>query len=260
MRTPPRQLPCIGPPSSRAEAAAARPWASSLDSSSRGSAIIGVVVNATAAASSSPCVGPTSSRARASWRRPLPRRRPWGHRPRTRPPPCFVGAPAIRAPCGACHVRALHGRGRCLVVGGGGARRVCAFRGANVGLNRASGRHRCARAPRGGGRCLVGGGDGDGARQSPCRHEVLARADALSALRALSSTLSCPGGPKNAAELNGSSRWALLDVRGAGKNSAGLMPCPVSPLNFPPGFQTTPSTLGGPAKNRQRFRSVLLTP
>ena len=182
----------------------------------------------------------------------MPRRRPWGHRPRTRPPPCFVGAPAIRAPCGACHVRALRGGGRCLVVGGGGARRVCAFCGANVGLNCASGRHRCARAPRGGGRCLVGGGDG--ARQSPCRHEVSARADALSALRALSSTLSRPGGPKNAAELNGSSRWASLDVQEAGKTSAGLTPCPVSPLNFPPGFLAIVAWALSPSR-RWRHRS-----
>ena len=37
--------------------------------------------------------------------------------------------------------------------------------------------------------------------------------DALSALWSLSATLSRPGGPNNAAELNRSSRWALLDVR-----------------------------------------------
>jgi hypothetical protein len=38
------------------------------------------------------------------------------------------------------------GRGRCLVVGGGGARRVWAPRGANVGLDRALGRHRSSSA------------------------------------------------------------------------------------------------------------------
>ena len=38
------------------------------------------------------------------------------------------------------------GRGRCLVVGGGGARRVWAPRGANVGLDRALGRHRSSLA------------------------------------------------------------------------------------------------------------------
>ena len=46
---------------------------------------------------------------------------------------------------------------------------------------------------------------------------VSAQMEALSALWALSATLSRPGGPNNAAELNGSSRWALLDVREAKK-------------------------------------------
>ena len=57
---------------------------------------------------------------------------------------------------------------------------------------------------------------------------VSAQMEALSALWALSATLSRPGGPNNAAELNGSSRRALLDVREA-KNLAALTPCPVFP-------------------------------
>ena len=58
--------------------------------------------------------------------------------------------------------------------------------------------------------------------------EVSAWTEAQSALRALSATLSHPSGPNNAAELTGSSGWALLDVREA-KNLAALMPCPVFP-------------------------------
>ena len=42
--------------------------------------------------------------------------------------------------------------------------------------------------------------------------EVSAHTEARSVLWALPATLSCHGGPNNAAELNGSSRWALLDV------------------------------------------------
>ena len=83
--------------------------------------------------------------------------------------------------------------------------------------------------------------------------EVSAQTEARSALRALSATLSRPGGPNNAAKLNGLSRWALPDVREA-KNSAALTP---SPDVF---FRSIQSMLGGSAKNRQRFCSVLLTP
>ena len=104
---------------------------------------------------------------------------------------------------------------------------------------------------------IVPVGGGGGARQSPCRHEVLGRADAVSALWALSATLSRPGGPNTAAELNGSSRWALLDVREAGKNWQRLRPVRFSPEVF---LWSIQSMLGGPATNRQRFRSVLLTP
>ena len=92
MRPPPRQLPCVGPLSLRAEAAAARPDGHRHWIRQRGEA-----PSSSLASSSTqplpllcrPCVGPTLSRARASRRRPLPCRRPWGHRLRTRP----LGAP-----------------------------------------------------------------------------------------------------------------------------------------------------------------------
>ena len=113
------------------------------------------------------------------------------------------------------------------------ARRLppCALMGVVVGFvvagkrrNPPRRRCRCNRC-----RFFVARASGGGAHQSPCRHEVLARADAVSALWALSATLSRPGGPNNAAKLNGPSRWALLDVREAGKKSAALTPCPGFP-------------------------------
>jgi hypothetical protein len=59
---------------------------------------------------------------------------------------------------GACQICALCGEGCCLNVVDGGARRVGAPCGANVGLVRASGH--CAGGPPGGDRCLVVGGGG----------------------------------------------------------------------------------------------------
>jgi hypothetical protein len=114
------------------------------------------VVNATAAASSSPVrwaaiVARTSLVAKAtalslSWGAPSPY--PNTHVLLARPP--YEG--------GARQICTLCGEGRCLVVVDGGACRIRTPRGANVGLDRASG-HR-ARGPPGGDCCLVVGGSG----------------------------------------------------------------------------------------------------
>ena len=114
------------------------------------------VVNATAAASSSPVrwaaiVARTSLVAKAaalSSSRGAPSPYPNTHVLLARPP--YEG--------GACQICTLCDKGCCLVVVDGGARRIRTPRGANVGLDRASG-HR-ARGPPGGDCCLVFGGGG----------------------------------------------------------------------------------------------------